>query len=164
MLDTGLALLVPSTGPVREGLRLGVGLRLTTRWHLLTGAYLEAQQSKRVSEIDVSAWEIPIFLDVGVDWYQGTWSGTLDLLGHVAVRRIWAQALEEMSNSDVALSPRAGVAAGFAVAIARGVRLQALMAMLAVLADSRYRVDGQEIWPSARAIGMLELGLGYRGW
>ena len=40
----------------------------------------------------------------------------------------------------------------------------AAVAMLAVLADSRYRVDGQEIWPSARAIGMLELGLGYRGW
>jgi hypothetical protein len=164
MLDAGLALLVPSAGPVREGLRLGAGLRLATHWHLLMGAYLEAQQSTRVNEIDVSTWELPVFLDAGVDWHQGAWSGRLDLVGHAAVRRISAQAPELISNSDLALSPRVGGAAGFGVAVGRLLHLQVRMALLAVLADSRYRVDGQEISPSARALGVVEVGLGYRGW
>jgi hypothetical protein len=164
MLDVGFALLLPSAGSAREGLRLGVGLRLTTRWHVLMGAYLEGEQSTRVNDIDVSAWELPVFLDAGFDWHEGTWSGRLDLVGQAAVRRISAQAPEATSNSDVALSPRAGVAAGFGVAVGRGLHVQARMALLAVLNDSRYRVDGQEIWPAARTVGLVELGLGYRGW
>lgn len=164
MLDAGLALLVPSAGPVREGLRLGAGLRLAARWHLLMGAYLEAQQSTRVSEIDVSTWELPILLEAGFDWHQGAWAGWVDLVGHAAMRRISAQAPEAISNSDVSLSPRVGGAAGFGVAMGRGLHLQVRMALLAVLADTRYRVDGQEIAPSARALGVVEVGVGYRGW
>jgi hypothetical protein len=164
MLDAGLAFLVPSAGPVREGLRLGAGLRLSTRWHLLVGAYLEAEQSTRANDIAVSTWELPIFLNAGFDWHQGTWAGWLDLVGHAAVRRISAQAPEAISNSDVTLSPRVGGAAGLGIPVGRGLHLQLRLALLAVLSDSRYRVDTQEIWPSARTLGMVELGLGYRGW
>jgi hypothetical protein len=164
MLDAGLALLVPSAGPIREGLRLGAGLRLAARLHLLMGAYLEAQQSSRVNEIDVSTWEVPIFLDAGFDLHQGAWAGWLDLVGHAAVRRISAQAPEAISNSDVSVSPRVGGAIGIGVAVGRGLHLQVRMARLAVLADSRYRVDRQVISPSARAQGIVEVGLGYRGW
>jgi hypothetical protein len=31
------------------------------------------------------------------------------------------------------------------------------------LADARYRVDGQVVWPAARALVLVELGLQYGG-
>jgi hypothetical protein len=54
VLDSGLALLIPSDGRAREGLRLGVGLRFARRGRLGLGAYLEAPQSTHVQGIDVS--------------------------------------------------------------------------------------------------------------
>jgi len=163
ILDAGLALLLPSAGPVREGLRLGAGLRLARRWHGLLGAYLEPPQSTRVGNIDVSAWELPVWLQVGFDWHQSAWSGWVDLVGHAALRRVSAQAPDIVSNSGVTLSPRAGGATGLGIAIGRGLRLEFRASLLAVLADTRYRVDGQVVSPAARVLGVLELGVAYRG-
>lgn len=163
MLDAGLALLLPSAGGAREGLRLGGGLRLSPRWHVVLGAYLEPRQSTRVNEIDVSTWELPLFLAFGFDWHQGRWSGWLDGVGHAALRLISAQSPSVISNSDLALSPRAGGATGLGVAIGRGLHVQIQVALLAVLADTRYRVDEQEICPSARAVGVVEAGVAFRG-
>jgi hypothetical protein len=129
----------------------------------VVGVYLEPQQSSRVSDIEVSAWELPISLQTGFDWHQGAWSGWLDAVGQAAVRRISAQAPEIVSNSDVALSPRAGAATGLGMAIGHGLRLEVRASLLAVLADRRYLVDGREVWPAARALGVFELGLAYRG-
>jgi hypothetical protein len=163
IVDTGVALLVPSAGPVRPGLRLDVGLRLAQRWHVLLGAYLEPQESTRVNDIDVSAWELPVLLQAGFDWHRGAWVGWLDGVGHGALRRVSAQAPDIVSNSGVTISPRAGAATGLGVAIGRGLRLEFQASLLAVLADTRYRVDGQVVWPAARVLGIFELGLAYRG-
>jgi hypothetical protein len=163
MLDAGFAVLVPSTGSVRQGLRLAAGLRLAQRGHVLLGAYIESGQSTRVNDIDVSAWELPILLQAGLDWHQGTWAGWVDLVGHAAVRRVSAKSPDIDSHSDLALSPRAGGCTGLGFAIGQGLRLQAQMSLLATLADTRYRVDGQTVSPSARALGVIEVGLVYGG-
>lgn len=163
LLGAGLAVLVPSAGPAREGVSLAAGLRFARRWHLSLGAYLEPQQSTRVGDIDVSAWELPLLLGLGCDWHESSWVGWLDLVGHLAVRRVSAEAAEVVSNSGVALSPRAGGAMGGGVVVGQGLRLEVQVSLLAVLADTRYRVDGQVVWPAAGALGVIELGLAYGG-
>jgi hypothetical protein len=50
-----------------------------------------------------------------------------------------------------------------AVALAPGLRAQARASVLAVLADKRYLVDGQVVWPAARALVLMEMGLQYGG-
>jgi hypothetical protein len=164
ILDAGFAVLVPSAGPVREGLRLAAGLRLAPRWHLLLGAYIEPGQSTRVNGIDVSAWELPILLEAGFDWRQGAWSGWVDLVGHSTLRRVSARSPDIVSNSGFSLSPRAGGSTGLGFAIGQGLRLQAQVSLLATLADTRYLVDGQLVWPSAKAWAVIGLGLAYGGW
>ena len=163
MLDTGFAVLVPTAGPVREGLRLAAGLRLGARGHLVLGAYIEPGQSTRVNGIDVSAWELPVLVAGGYDWHQGVWAGWVDVVGHAAVRKVSAKSPDIVSHSDVSLAPRAGGSTGLGFAIGQGLRLQAQVSLLATLADARYRVDGQVVWPSARALGVFELGLVYGG-
>jgi hypothetical protein len=163
MLDAGFALLVPSAGPLRQGLRLAAGLRLAQRWHLLAGAYVEPGQSARVNGIDVSAWELPILLATGFDWHQGAWTGWVDVVGHAAVRRVSAKSPDIVSHSGTSLSPRAGGSTGLGFAIGQGLRLQAQISLLATLADARYRVDGQVVWPSARGLGVIEVGVVYGG-
>lgn len=163
MLDAGFAVFVPSAGPVREGLRLAAGLRLAQRGHILLGAYIEPGQSSRVNGIDVSAWELPILLAAGLDWHQGTWSGWTDVVGHAALRRVSAKSPDIVANSEVALAPRVGGSTGLGFAVGQGLRLHAQVSLLATLADRRYRVDGQVVWPSARALGVIELGLVYGG-
>ena len=160
-LDAGLAFMLPSDGLAREGLRLGAGLRFAERWRLGLGAYLEPPQSTSSQGIKVSAWEIPFWLSFGFDWHQGKWQGWLDAVGHAAVRSISAEASGIVSNSDTALSPRAGGALGFALALSPGLRADARVSLLAALADTRYRVDGQVVWPAARTLLLVELGLEY---
>jgi hypothetical protein len=160
-LDAGLALMLPTGGPSREGLRLGSGLRLARRWRVALGAYLEPPQSTTSQGIDVKAWEIPFFLSLGFAWHQGRWQGFLDAVGHAAIRRISAEAAGIVSSSDTALSPRAGPALGFGFPLAPGLRAGARISLLAALVDTRYRVDGQVVWPAARLLVLAELGLEY---
>jgi hypothetical protein len=160
-LDAGLAFMLPSEGLAREGLRLGTGLRFARRWRLGLGAYLEPPQSTSSQGINVSAWEIPAWLSLGFAWHQGKWQGWLDAVGHAAVRRVSAEASGIVSRSDISLSPRAGGALGLALALAPGLRAEARVSLLAALADTRYRVDGQVVWPAARTLLLLELGLEY---
>jgi hypothetical protein len=162
-LDAGLAVLVPSAGLARGGLRLGVGLRFARRSHLSLGAYVEPEQSTRVGDVAVSAWELPFALQLGLDWHPGHWTGWLDLVGHVAMRRISAEAPGIVSDSKLALSPRVGVGTGWGIAIWQGLRFECAVSALIVLADNRYRVDGQVVWPGARALGVAELRLAYGG-
>jgi hypothetical protein len=82
-------------------------------------------------------------------------------VAHAAIRRITAKATGIVSTSDTTLSPRAGGTLGFAIGVAPGLRAEAGVSLLAVLADTRYRVDGQVVWPAARALVMVELGLAY---
>lgn len=163
MLDAGFAVLAPSAGPVRSALRLAAGLRLAQRGHLLLGAYIESGQSSRVNDIDVSTWELPLLLQAGLDWHQGTWSGWVDVVGHAALRRVSAKSPDIDSRSAIALSPRAGGCTGLGFAIGQGLRLQAQVSLLATLADTRYRVDGQTVSPSAKVLGVIEVGLVYGG-
>lgn len=162
-LDAGLAVLVPSAGLARGGLHLGVGLRLARRGHVSLGAYVEPEQSSRVGDVAVSAWELPFALQLGLDWHPGRFHGWLDLVGHLAMRRISAEAPGIVSESNLALSPRVGAGTGWGIAIWQGLRVECAVSLLAVLADNRYRVDGQVIWPGARALGVAELRLAYGG-
>jgi len=163
LLAVDLAALVPTSGPAREALRLGAGLQLGQRWRLDLGTYLEPRQTADAQGIHVTAWEIPVCLSLGFAWRAGVWQGWLEGVGHAAFRKISAEAAGIVSNSDTTLSPRAGGALGVAVAIAPGVRAHARASALAVLADTRYRVDGQLVWPAARALVLVELGLQYGG-
>jgi hypothetical protein len=160
-LDAGLAMMVPATGPSREGLRLGSGLRLSQRWRVALGAYLEPPQSQSSQGIDIKAWELPLWLSLGCAWHQGRWQGFLDAVGHAAIRRISAEGNGIVSNADTALSPRAGPALGFGVALGPGLRAAARVSLLAALVDTRYRVDGQVVWPAARVLLLAELGIEY---
>jgi hypothetical protein len=160
-LDAGFALLLPSNGLAREGLRLATALLLGRRFRLGLGTYLEAPQTTNPQGIKVSAWEIPLSLSLGFAWHQGRWQGWLDAVGQAALRRISAEAAGVVSSSDTALSPRAGGALGLGVGLGAGWRVEARVALLAALADTRYRVDGQVVWPAARALVLLELGLAY---
>jgi hypothetical protein len=161
VLDAGLAWMQPSDGLAREALRLGAGLRLGNRWRLGLGTYLEPPQSTTSQGIDVSSWEIPLWLSLGWAWHKGLWESWLDAVAHAAIRRITAKATGIVSTSDTTLSPRAGGTLGFAIGVAPGLRAEAGVSLLAVLADTRYRVDGQVVWPAARALVMVELGLAY---
>ena len=161
LLDADLVLLLPSDGLARQGLRLGAGLRFARRGRLGLGAYLEAPQSTHVQGIEVSTWEVPVWLSLGFAWHQGRWLGWLDAVGHAAVRRISAESPGIVSNSDTSLSPRAGGAIGFGLPIRPDLHAQAQVSVLGVLADTRYRVDDQVVSPSARMLVLLELGLAY---
>jgi hypothetical protein len=163
LLAVDLAALMPTSGPVREALRLGAGLQLGQRLRLDLGTYLEPRQTADTQGIHVTAWEIPVCLSLGFAWRAGVWQGWLEGVGHAAFRKISAEATGIVSNSDTAVSPRAGGALGVAVAIAPGVRARARASALAVLADARYRVDGQVVWPATRALVLVELGLQYGG-
>jgi hypothetical protein len=163
LLAADLAMLVPSSGPAREALRLAAGLQLGRRWRLDLGTYLEPQQTADTQGIHVTAWEIPVCLSLGFAWRTGVWQGWLEGVGHAAIRKLSAEATGIVSNSDTTVSPRAGGALGVAVAIAPGVRAHARASALAMLADARYRVDGQVVWPAARALVLVELGLQYGG-
>ena len=163
LFDVDLAMLVPSSGPSREALHLGAGLQLGQRWRLALGAYLEPRQTADAQGIHVTSWEIPLCLSLGYAWYAGVWQGWLEGVGHAAIRRFSADAAGVVSNSDTSVSPRAGGALGATLAIAPGLRAQARASVLAVLADTRYRVDGQVVWPSAGALVLVELGLQYGG-
>lgn len=163
LLDAGFAVLAPSAGPVRQGARLAAGVRLAQRWHLLLGAYFESGTSTRSHGIDVSAWELPVLVQGGFDWHQGTWSGWVDGVGHAAVRRVRAQSPDIETNSALGFSPRVGATTGLGFAIGQALRLQAQVSLLATLADARYRVDGEVVAPSAKALGVIEVGLAYGG-
>ena len=160
-LDAGVTIMLPSDGPARKGLRLGGILRLGQRWRLGLGTYAESPQSTSSQGVNVSAWEIPMWLSLGFAWHQDRWQGWLDGVGQAAVRRISAEAAGIVSNSDTTLSPRAGGALSIGVTLAPGIRATARVSMLATLADTRYRVDGQVVWPAARALLLCELGLEY---
>jgi hypothetical protein len=163
LLAVDLAMLVPTSGPVREALRLAAGLQLGQRWRLELGTYLEPRQTADAQGIHVTAWEIPVCLSLGFAWHTGVWQGWLEGVGHAAIRNLSAEAAGIVSNTDTTVSPRAGGAVGVAVAIAPGLRAHARASALAVLADARYRVDGQVVWPAARALVLVELGLQYGG-
>jgi hypothetical protein len=154
---------MPTNGPVREALRLGAGIQLGQHLRLDLGTYLEPRQTADTQGIHVTAWEIPLCLSLGFAWRAGVWQGWLEGVGHAAFRKLSAQATGIVSNSDTAVSPRVGGALGVAVAIAPGVRAHLRASALAVLADTRYRVDGQVVWPAARALVVVELGLQYGG-
>lgn len=160
-LDAGLAFMRPSAGLAREGLRLGSGIRLGQRWRVALGAYLEAPQSQSSQGIEVSAWELPFWLALGFAWHQGRWQGLVDAVGHAAIRRISAEATGLVSNSDTALSPRAGGSVGFCLPLGPGLRADARVSVVAALVDTRYRVDGQVVWPAARTLLLAELGIEY---
>jgi hypothetical protein len=140
-----------------------VGLQPSKRWHLELGTYLEPQQSADAQGIHVTSWEIPLCLSLGYAWHTGVWQGWLEGVGHAAIRRFSAEAAGIVSNSDTAVAPRVGVAVATGITIAPGLRAQARASALAVLADTRYRVDGQVVWPAARALVLVELGLEYGG-
>ncbi len=163
LLDADLAVMAPSSGPSREALRLGAGLQLGERWRLGLGAYLEPRQSSDSQGIHVTSWEMPVSLSLGYAWHAGTWQGWLEAVGHVAIRRFSADAAEVVSTTDTTLVPRAGAALAAAVSIAPGLRALARASVLAVLSDERYHVDGQVVWPVARALVLVELGLQYGG-
>jgi len=163
LLAVDLAALLPSSGTSREALRLGAGLQMGQRWRLDLGTYLEPRQTADTQGIHVSAWEIPVCLSLGFAWHAGGWQGWLEGAGHAAFRRTSAEATGVVSNSDTTVSPRAGGALAVAVAIAPGVRAHARATALVVLADTRYRVDGQVVWPAARALVLVELGLQFGG-
>jgi len=163
LLAVDLAALVPTSGTLREALRLGAGLQMGQRWRLDLGTYLEPRQTADTQGIHVSAWEIPVCLSLGFAWHAGGWQGWLEGAGHAAFRRTSAEATGVVSNSDTTVSPRAGGALAVAVAIAPGVRAHARATAQVVLADTRYRVDGQVVWPAARALVLVELGLQYGG-
>ena len=163
LLAVDLAMLVPTSGPSREALRLAAGLELGQRWRLDLGTYLEPRQTADAQGIHVTSWEIPVCLSLGFAWHTGVWQGWLEGVGHAALRKLSAEAAGIVSNSDTTVSPRAGGALGVAVAIAPGLRAHARASALAVLADARYRVDGQVVWPAARALVLVELGLQYGG-
>jgi hypothetical protein len=158
VLDADLAMVVPTSGPAREALHLGGGLQLGQRWRLGLGTYLEPLQTADAQGIRVTTREIPVCFSLGFAWRTGLWQGWLEGVGHAAIRKISAEAAGIVSNSDIAVSPRAGVAVGVALAIAPGVRAHARISALAVLADARYRVDGQVVWPASRALILAELG------
>ena len=163
LLAVDLAMLVPTSGPVREALRLAAGLQLGQRWRLDLGTYLEPRQTADAQGIQVTAWEIPVCLSLGFAWHTGVWQGWLEGVGQAALRKLSAEAAGVVSNSDTTVSPRAGGALGIAMALAPGLRAHARASALAVLADARYRVDGQVVWPAARALVLVELGLQYGG-
>jgi hypothetical protein len=73
----------------------------------------------------------------------------MDVVGQAAVRRISAESPGIVSNSDTTLSPRAGSALGLGFPIRPDLRFQAQVSLLGVLADARYRVDGEVVSPSA---------------
>jgi hypothetical protein len=161
LLDLGMALMLPSSGLAREGVRLGLAASFARRWQLGLGAYLEPTQSSHAQEIRVSTWELPMWLALGIAWHRGAWLGRLDAVGHLAVRRISADAPGIVSNSDTALSPRAGAALGVAFPLGPDLRLEARVSALAVLADTRYHVDGQVVEPASRMLVLAELGILY---
>jgi hypothetical protein len=161
LLDAGLALMLPSAGPAREGFRLGADVRLARRWQIGLGGYLEPPRSTHVQGIDVSSWELPIWLSFGLAWHQGAWLGRLDALGHAVLRRISAESPGIVANSDTTVSPRAGAALGFGLPLGPDLRADARISLLGVLADTRYRVDGQVVSPATQILMMVELGLAY---
>jgi len=163
LLDVDLAVIVPTSGPTREALRVAAGIQLGQRWRLDLGTYLEPRQTADAQGIRVTAWEIPVCLSLGFAWHMGVWQGWVEGVGQAALRKLSAEATGIVANSDTTVSPRAGGALGVAVAIAPGVRAHARASALAVLADARYRVDGQVVWPAARALVLVELGLQYGG-
>ena len=163
LLDIDLAAIMPTSGPSREALRLAAGLQLGQRWRLDLGTYLEPRQTADAQGIHVTSWEIPVCLSLGFSLRTGVWQGWVEGVGHAAFRKLSAEAAGIVSNSDTTVSPRAGGALGVAVAIAPGMRAHARASALAVLADARYRVDGQIVWPVARALVLVELGLQYGG-
>jgi hypothetical protein len=160
-LDAGLALMLPSAGPARQGLRLGSKLGFGRRWRLGLGVYLEPPQTVHPQGIKVTAWEVPFWLSVGFAWQHGRWQGALDAVGHATLRTVSAEADGIVSSSDTALSPRAGAALGYGIAFGAGFCFAARVSLLAALADTRYRVDGQEVWPAAQTLLLFELGLEY---
>jgi hypothetical protein len=82
-------------------------------------------------------------------------------VGHAAVRRISAESPGIVSNSDTTLSPRAGGASGLGLPIRPDLRFQTQVSVLGVLADARYRVNGQVVSPSAGVLVLVELGLAF---
>ena len=102
-------------------------------------------------------------LSLGYAWHIGAWQGWLETVGHAAIRKFSADAAGIVSTSDTTVVPRAGAALGATVAIAPGLRAHARASALAVLSDARYHVDGQVVWPVARALVLVELGLQYGG-
>jgi hypothetical protein len=163
LLDVDLAVMVPTSGPPREALRLAAGVQLGKRWRLDLGTYLEPRQSSVAQDVHVTSWEIPVCLSLGYAWHTGVWQGWLESVGHAAIRKFSAEAAGLVSSSDTTVAPRVGAALGAAIVIAPGLRAHARASALAVLDDTRYRVDGQVVWPAARALVLVELGLQYGG-
>ena len=161
VLDAGLAWMQPSTGLARQGIRLGANLKLGHRLRLGIGAYLEPSQSTTVRGIGVSAWELPVALSLGFAWHQGSWQGWLEAVGHAATRRVSAEATDVVSSSEIAVVPRAGGSLVLAFALTPSLSVDVRLSLLAVLADTRYRVDGEVVWPSAATLLLLEAGLAY---
>jgi hypothetical protein len=163
LLDVGLSWMQPSAGTARQGLRLGTGLVLGNRWRTRFAAYLEPSQSSDPQGVAVSSWELPVELTLGLALHQGRWQSWLEAIGQVALHRLSAEAPGVVSTTETTLAPRAGAGVAFALAMTHGLWAEARVSLLAAVQDTRYRVDGQQVWPAARALAMLELGLLYGG-
>jgi hypothetical protein len=161
LLDVGLAWIIPSAGLGNQGLHLGAGLGLGKRWRIELGGYVEPSQSTHNQDIAVSGWELPFELSLGLALHRGAWQAWLQALGQLAMRRVSAEGASIGPASDTTVSPRAGGALAFAVGLSPGLTLQARASLLASLADTRYRVDGQVVWPAARALLLFEAGFAY---
>jgi hypothetical protein len=163
LLDVGLGWMQPTAGQARQALRLGTGLRLGNRWRTRLAAYLEPSESSYPQGVAVSSWELPVELTLGLALHQGRWQSFIEAIGQVALHRLSAEAPGLVSTTETTLAPRAGAGVTFALAMTQGLWAEARLSLLAAVQDTRYHVDGNLVWPAARALAMLELGLLYGG-
>jgi hypothetical protein len=163
LLDADVAMILPTAGPWHEALYLGMGLQVGKRWRMGLGTYVESQQAVDLQAVHVTSREIPVSLSLGYAWHTGRWQGWLETVGQLAVRRTSADATGMVTDSDTTLSPRLGGTLAAEIAVAPALRACARVSALAVLADARYHVDKQMVWPAADAIVSVALGLQYGG-
>ncbi len=163
LVRADLAMILPTAGPWHEALDLGVGVQLGKRWRVTVAAYVEPQQAADLQGVHVTSRGIPVALSLGYAWHTGGWQGWVETAGQLAIRRTSTDATTIATESETTLSPRLGgtLAADFPVAAA--LHACGRVSALAVLSDTRYHVDGQLVWPAARAVVLLELGLQYGG-
>jgi len=126
------------------------------------GTYLEAAAVEpRPKESTSLPGRSPCGSRSGGPGTKGLWESWLDAVAHCGDSEDQAKATGIVSTSDTTLSPRAGGTLGFAIGVAPGLRAESGVSLLAVLADTRYRVDGQVVWPAARALVRWNWGSSY---